>query len=170
MSELYIKPLQDYFRQLCIEHVTLLHDDNDNVVFIRMQTIQDIASLRNNASKYFILLDNFTGKVKGSFEQNMLRQEITLLFLKAAENSNGNPYGVIETAQQKAMEIMFDFYERMKYDYETDDCGPLQYLDATQMIFEPIDGPVDENHYGWLMTIPMDVNLPAYDANKWNVA
>jgi len=170
MSELYIKPAQDYIKQLCTEHVDVLHDDDTNVAFIRLYTAQDLAAIRNNACNFFVVVDNFIGRVKGSYEENKLRQELTLLFLKKVSKTPGDPFGAIEDAQEKALEVMFDFYERMKYDYETDDCGPLKYLDSTQMVFEPVPGPVEEEHYGWLMTIPFDVKLPAYDAAKWNSA
>jgi hypothetical protein len=80
----------------------------------------------------------------------------------------GYPTIEIATAQQHAMEVMFDFYSRMKKDQQDDDCGVLQYLISEQMIFSPVEGPVIEAHYGWEMVIPFSTNSPAYDATKWN--
>jgi len=168
MSELYLKPFQDYVKQLCIEHVAVLHDDATNVAFIRVQTAEDLGSLRNTAAGTFIIIDSFIGRAKGAFEENRLREEIGILFLKRAATAAGDPFGVIETAQEDALELLLDFYARMKQDLDDDDCGPLKGLDATQMTFDLVDGPVQEYHYGWLLTIPLDVKMPAYDGDKWN--
>lgn len=168
MNELYIKPLQTYLRNLCIEHVLLMHVDDSNEVFVRLQTHEDVMSIPYNASNYFVIVDNLIGRAIGEFDDNRIRQELTMLFLKRALTNNGEPYDNIETAQQEALEVMFDFYSRMKQDYYEDDCGPLKNLLPEQMSFEPVEGPVEEYHYGWLMTIPFDLNLPGYDASKWN--
>lgn len=168
MAELYIKPLQDYFKSLCIKHKLLLHVDATNVVFIRFQTEQDLAALRTNASSYFVIFDNIVGQAVGDPQSNQLQERVTLLFLKRSAAGNDQPFDAVEIAQQLAMDIMFDFYGRMMHDQLADDCGPLRNLIAEQMSFEPVDGPVEEYHYGWLMTIPLNVMLPAYDANKWN--
>lgn len=170
MSELYLKPFQNYLKQLCVEHVAVSHDDATNVAFIRLQTAQDIGSIRNNAAGIFIIIDSFIGRVKGSFEENRLREEISILFLKRTAPANGDPFGIIEDAQEAALEILLDFYARFKQDFDDDDCGPLKGLDATQMTFDIVDGPVEEMHYGWLLTIPLDVKLPVYNGAKWNRA
>jgi hypothetical protein len=167
MAELYIEPLQDYYTNLCVKHKLLNHNDDTNVVFIRFQSNQDLSAIRTNASEYFVIFDNLAGQAIGEAQSNQLQQRITLAFLKRAVTGD-DAFQAIETAQQLAMNIMFDFYGRMMHDQDSDDCGPLRYLLSEQMSYDPIDGPVEEDHYGWLMTIPMNVTLPAYDANKWN--
>lgn len=169
MSTLYLKPTQDHFKKYCVEHITLQHNDADNVVFIRFQTEQELGSIKNNAAGYFVMVDNITGRAAGDADENKLRQELTLLFLKRVEPANGDPYGKIEKALQDAFDIMFDFYARLKNDAEENNCGPLKYLKPEQMNFEPADGPVQECHYGWIMTIPYDVNAPGYNPAKWNI-
>jgi hypothetical protein len=89
MSELYIKPLQDYLKQLCVEHVLLLHDDTANVVFIRFQTEEDTASIPVNAAKYFVIVNRVLGQAKGDFDENKIRQENTILFLRQAKSHIG---------------------------------------------------------------------------------
>lgn len=167
MAELYITPLQDYYTSLCINHKLLNHNDTTNRVFIRFQTIEDISALRSNASSFFVIFDSMAGQAIGDIGASKIRQRITLLFLKRAAPPAGQPALVIENALQAAMDIMFDFYGRMINDMLTDDCGPLRYLVPEEMTFDAVDGPVEEQHYGWLMTIPLNVNLPAYDATKW---
>ncbi len=168
MAELYIQPLQEYGKSLCEKHKLLLHVDGVNVVFIRFQTWEDIAAISTVAADYMVIFDNLAGQAVGDPQSNQLQQRVTWLFLKRAAPADGAPFDVIEDAQQKAMDIMFDFYVRMMHDQATDDCGPLRFLIPEQMSFDAVDGPVEDNYYGWLMTIPLNVSLPAYDANKWN--
>lgn len=168
MSALYLKPTQDYFKNYCKQHVLLQHDDEENVVFIRFQTLEELGSIKNNASGYFVMVDNITGRAAGDPDDSRLRQELTILFLKRVEPADGDPYGKIEKAQQEAFDILFDFFARLKHDFEEDNCGPLKYLKPEQMSFDPVEAPVQEDHYGWLMTIPYDVNAPAYNPDKWN--
>jgi len=169
MAEYYFKEFEDYIKTLCIQHVDVLHNDNTNRAFIRFQSDEDVNSIPNNAGKALVVIDNFTGRAIGTVEEARLQQNTSLLFLINVGDTAGNPYAAIEAALQKAMGIMFDFYTRMVKDMEDDDCGPLRYLMAEAMNFFPVNGPVLENHYGWQLDVPFNVNAPAYNADKWNL-
>lgn len=168
MAEYYFKEFEDYLKTLCIKHKDVLHDDATNRAFIRFQSEEDVASIPNNAGSALVVIDNFTGRAVGSIEEARLQQNVSLLFLVNVGDTAGNPYAAIEAALQKAMGIMFDFYMRMAKDMQDDDCGPLRYLMPELMNFFPVDGPVIENHYGWQLDVPFNVNAPAYNAAKWN--
>lgn len=169
MAEYYFKEFEDYVKLLCQQHTQLLHVDGQNTAFVRMQSEEDVNSIPNTASKSLVVMDNYIGRAIGEFEDNAIVQVPTLLFITYADNNAGNPYAAIQLAMRTSMGILFDFYNRMKYDKLNDDCGPMRYLVAEQMNFSPIDGPVLESHYGWEMTIPFNSKAPAYDPAKWNI-
>lgn len=166
MNELFLKPLHAYIKNLCVKHKQLLHSDNARVVFIPFQSGKAPAAIKTNASMYFVAVDYITGAATGDVDSNRLKQEVALLFLKRTAPPGGNPSGAIEDAQEAALLVMLDFYARMKNDFE-EDCA-LKGLLPEQMTYEPIEGPVWENHYGWVMTIPMHITAPIYDETKWN--
>lgn len=168
MAEYYFKAFEDYAKNLCVQHKDVLHNDATNRAFIRFQSGEDVESIPNNAGNVLVVIDNFTGRAVGTLDEGRLQQQVSLLFLLNVANNAGNPYAAIEAALQKAMGILFDFYSRMVKDMQDDDCGPLRYLMPELMNFFPVDGPVLENHYGWQMDIPFNVNAPAYNADKWN--
>ena len=168
MSNLLFIPFQAYIKNLCIINKNVLHNDGNNVAFVRMQSGDDLNKITSNASSTLVIVSTFTGRAIGSTEDGRLQQMATLTFLNKPTVNTGNPSDEIETAQQLAMEVMFEFYARMIQDQRTDDCGILQYLVANQMIFTPVEGPVIEDHYGWEMTLPFGGDVPEYDATKWN--
>ncbi|THU34254.1 hypothetical protein FAM09_24865 [Niastella caeni] len=169
MAEYYFKEFEDYVKSLCIKHKDVLHDDTTRRAFIRFQSGEDVESIPNNAGSVLVVIDNFTGRAIGTVDEARLQQQVSLLFVVNVAVTDGNMYVAVESALQKAMNIMFDFYARMIRDMQNDDCGPLRFLMADQMNFFPVDGPVLENHYGWQMDLPFNVNAPAYNADKWNV-
>ena len=168
MAEYYFKEFEDYLKFLCINHKEVLHDDITNRAFIRFQSEEDVESIPNNAGKVLVIIDNFTGRAIGTLDEARLQQQVSLIFLVNVSSTTGNPYADIEAALQKAIGILFDFYTRMAHDMQIDDCGPLRFLVPEQMTFNPVDGPVLENHYGWQMDLPFNLNAPAYNATKWN--
>jgi hypothetical protein len=168
MAEYYFKEFEDYLKNLCVLHKEVLHNDTSNRAFIRFQSGEDVESIPNNAGSVLVIIDNFTGRAIGSLDEARLQQQVSLLFLVNVSTTAGNPYAAVEGALQKAMGILFDFYARMALDMQNDDCGPLRFLMPEKMTFNPVDGPVLENHYGWQMDLPFNLNAPAYNAGKWN--
>lgn len=169
MAEYYFKEFEDYLLSLCIQHTMVLHDNVNRRAFVRMQSHEDLQSIPNNAGSILVVMNTFSGRAIGSIEEHKLQQNASILFLVHIGPTNGDPYAAIQSALQKAHDIMFDFYARMKEDQRNDDCGPLRYLVAERMTFFPVDGPVLEAHYGWEMNVPFNVKAPAYNAAKWNL-
>lgn len=167
MPEYYFKEFEDYARDLCIKNKQVLHDDQTNRAFIRFQSEEDIESIPNNAGNVLVIVDNFTGHATGTADDSLLQQNISLLFLVKC-SLDSNRYNAIQACQAKAIGILFDFYAKMKNDMVEDDCGPLRGLVPEQMTFAPVDGPLLEDHFGWQLTLPFNVNAPSYDPNKWN--
>jgi len=169
MNDLLFIPFQDYLKQLCIQHVDVLHVDFVHVACIRFQSDEDLNQLPHHAGSMLVVVDNFIGRAVGDPDQQMMRQIVTLLFLKrTATGTTGDPAGEVMAAQTKALDVMFQFYARMCHDKQVDDCGILRYLNTESMNWAPVDGPVLENHYGWEMSIPFDARFPGYDPLKWN--
>lgn len=169
MAEYYFKEFEDYLRTLCMLHKDVLHDDINNRAFIRFQSEEDIQSIPNNAGAVMVAVVNFTGRAIGSIEEEKLQQYAGIWVFVNISNTAGNVYAAIQAAMKKAMDVMFDFYTRMIKDSHDDNCGPLRFLQPEQMTFSPIDGPINENAYGWEWNIPFKVNTPAYNATKWNL-
>jgi hypothetical protein len=168
MANYYFKEFEDYIKLLCVKHKALLHVDGEHRSFVRFQSNEDIESIPVDAGSSIVVVDQFSGKAVGEFDDHKLQQHVSLLFLVRTDVNADNPYSAIQAALAKAWGILFDFYARMKQDMLDDDCGPLKHLQAEQMNFSPVDGPVLESHYGWEMTIAFKVNAPAFDASKWN--
>lgn len=166
MAEYYFKEFEDYLKLLCMQHKEVLHDDQQNRCFIRFQSEQDLQSIPNNAGSKLVTIDQFSGRAIGEFDDGKLQQTVTIAFLMKI--GDGDPYQKVQEALAKTMQLLHDFYARMKRDYELDSCGPLRFLQPESMSFSPIDGPILENHYGWEMNIPFNVFAPAFDAEKWN--
>ncbi len=166
MSDLLFIPFQDYVKSICELHVDVAHQDGVRTGFIRMNSDEDILSLPNNSSGMIVIVSNFTGRAIGESDTHRLRQVASLSFLKKTEIGTGDPAQEIQNAQAKALEVMFDFYSRMKHDYEQDDCGPLKYVRFESMSFLPLDIMIEE-HYGWEMTIPFDAYAPGFNPVKW---
>lgn len=167
MSDLLFIPFQNYIKSLCVLHTDILHVDHVKTGFVRMQSGQDLQSIPQNASAMIVVVSNFIGRAIGENDTQRLRQNASILFLKNANANTGDPYQEIQDAQDKAMQVMFDFLSRMVFDFDQDDCGPLKYARTELMTFQPVDGPVLEAHYGWEMTIPFDAFAPAYNPVKW---
>lgn len=168
MSGLLFTDFQAYAKQLSIKNKDVLHDDINNVAFIKLFSRDELNKITTSGSTMLVVVTMFTGKAIGSPDQSQLMQHASLMFLKRVSPNSGDPSSDIETAQQIAMEVMFQYYAKMKKDQRDDDCGVLQYLVSDQMIFTPVEGPVIEDHYGWEMIIPFGADAPGYDGTKWN--
>lgn len=166
MSDFLFIPFQDYVKSLCEKHKDILHVDGTNTGFVRMQSDQDIQSIPSTAGSLIVLVSNFIGRAIGDNDSHRLRQNASLMFLKRVSTTT-DPYQAVQDAQDKAMQVMFDFYTRMKFDYAEDSCGPMQWAKPELMTFTPVDGPILEDHYGWEMTIPFDPFAPAYNPANW---
>lgn len=170
MSELLFKPFADYIKLLATQHKKLLHVDGVNTAFIRMQSEEDIQSIPQQGGKTLVAIESIVGRAVGDFEENRIRQTVTLFFLQVTQPGNsGDQYEEIETALNETYLIMLDFLARIKEDYIDDDCSPLQGIIPQLVLFTPIDGPVLEAHYGWRLDLPFDITAPVYDASQWNL-
>lgn len=166
MSNLLFIEFQDYAKTLAELHVDIAHNNATRTGFIKMNSDDEINSLPVDASPNIVILSDFVGRATGAPDDQRLRQNASLSFFCYAETGTGNPTAEIQAAQQKAMQIMFDFYSRMRFDQEEDDCGALRFAKLEMMTFRP-DGPILERHYGWEMTIPFDAFAPSYNPTKW---
>lgn len=163
---LLFNSFQAYIKSLAEKHVDVLHDDASKTGFIKMQSDDEVLSLAVDASPNIVICSNFIGRAIGTADEKKLRQNASLSFLCYAETGTGNPTAEIEAAQKKALEIMFDFYSRIQYDREQNDCGPLQYARTELMTFRPEIQMLDR-HFGWEMTIPFDAYAPGFNSLKW---
>lgn len=158
---------QGLIKTYCEEHTLVLHDDVSNVCFERFKTNQQLYSIPTNAGPVLVRVFDFIGRANGDVDSGQLNEQAVLHFLCRVDAA-ADPYDAVHQAELKAMEIMFDFYARMKNDQRTDSCGPLKGFDLEDMTFEALEMQLEE-HYGWMMTIPFREFAPAYDADKWNI-
>lgn len=168
MIDLRFIAFQDYIKTLCEAHADVAHSDGSNDSFVRFQSEDDVLQLPQHGGGMIVIITNFMGRAIGEESDFMMRQNATLFFLKCIAAGSGDRARAIEQAQSDALDVMFDFYSRMYNDRQSDDCGPLRYLRPELMTWQPIAGPVLENHFGWEMTIPFDVSFPVFNPKKWN--
>lgn len=164
----YFIEFEDYLKALCIAHTDIEHNDASNIAFIRLLSEQDDMSLPSNAAKKIIRLADFTGQAKGSNPDEMqLAQFAVIDYLVYAENVNNDVYEARKEALKKAMQLLFDFYNRMVYDMYQESCGALRFLQPEQMSFDLLPYQL-ENHYGWTMTLPFKSSMPSFNQAKWS--
>jgi hypothetical protein len=159
---------QSLIKTYSIEHKLVLHNDTTNVCFERFKTNQQLYSIPTNAGDVLVRVFDFVGRANGDFDSGQLKEQAVLHFMSRVDTSL-DPYDAVHLAEVKAMEIMFDYYARMKYDQRTDSCGELKGFDLEDMTFEALEMQMEE-HYGWMMMIPFREFAPAYDADKWEIA
>src|SRR5580698_10364739 len=116
MSTLLLQDFQAYVKNLCINNKNVLHDDTSNIAFVRLQSQDDLNRITSNASGMLVVISTFVGRAIGEADNDRIRQEATLSFLKRVGPNSGNTSDDVEAAQEFAMEVMFQFLARMKQD------------------------------------------------------
>ncbi len=168
-----IDEIQDYIKQLCIRHTDVQHGLNGQQSFARFHLEEEVNALRNSAGKCIVVVGNITGRRSGHRDDKTLQREITLRFAVYAD-MNGEIDAARNAAMRKAEEVMFDFMAEMEKKQEADfdedtQCGLMNHLQSEGFNWEEIeDQPWLVHHYGWDLTIPFKVYMPAHNAAKWN--
>lgn len=169
MAELQFKAFQNLIKQYCVEHVDVQHSLDGLVSFVRMESDEDVNGIAQNGGKVIVVVDDFSGRTIGGPEDRRYVQSSTLIFLGYADTNNGDRPQAIEDAQHIAEQVMLQFEARMWEEYLEDDCGAMKDMLWELTSYEPIDGPMLQNHYGWAMTINFKAYKPGFDAAKWNI-
>lgn len=159
---------QAYIKSLCEQHKDILHEDGVRTGFVRFAGDEDINSLLTNGSPNIVIMTNFIGRAIGGWEDDKVRQNVSLSFLCHAQSNTGNPAQDVQNAYALAERIMFDFYARMKHDYEQNDCGELQGIQPELMSYRAEVMNL-EYHFGWELTLPFDTSVPIYNPAHWNL-
>jgi hypothetical protein len=159
---------QNLIKQYCQQHADILHDDDTNCCFVRFKTQQHLFNISTNAGPVQVIVFDFIGRANGDIDSGRLNEQSLIQFLVQADQ-NDDPYDRVDIAEKKALNLLFDFYARLKYDQRADSCSWLKNFDLELMTFEALEAPMLENHYGWSMTLPFHEYAPAYNADKWNL-
>lgn len=156
---------EQYIQLLAVQHKEVNHVDGENTGFTRFQSEEDLLSIPHTAGNIIVGIGNFTGRAVGAAGEGKLQPVADLIFIVHAGPAM---VGInVQQALSKAFRIMIEFYSRMVYDFENDDCGPLRGLIPESMTFQPIEGAVLDSYYGWEMSIPFKIRTPDYDPAKW---
>lgn len=159
----FIKEISDYLQQLCEQHAEVA-DSTTNRAFCRYHDTEELAQLRNAASKNIVVVKSFFGRASGDYEDAGMKNTIVICFSSYAITVKSAD---IVAASEKAFTIMADFLVKMRQDFEYDDCAWLKGVDWNNVQFDEIEQPWLQNHYGWDLVLPYRTVLPAYDANRW---
>jgi hypothetical protein len=89
MSNLIFIPFQDYIKSLCEIHKDVLHVDNTNVCFVRMQSEDEINNIKSSIGGFLVIISSFTGRAIGAPDDNMLQQHASIMFVTRKENGTG---------------------------------------------------------------------------------
>lgn len=169
--EYYINEFQQYIKQLCSDHLDILHDDATNVAFVRFQSNDDLNQVNNQGSPVIVVINRYYGRAIGETADDMdMKQFVQIRFaVMAIPDPVINFSDVITAAVDKAFTIMMDFISKFKEDQINDDCGPLRGLDLPNCSWAEIpEQPYLVQHYGWDLTLPFKSMFPPYNAAKWN--
>jgi hypothetical protein len=160
---IFIKEFTDYLAGLAALHKEI-KDSTFNRAFCRYQDNAQLEQLRMNASKNIMVIMNFFGRAAGEFDDAEVRPTIVIRFSSYAKTVSSAD---ITIAEEKAFEILMDFWVRLRHDFEEDNCLWLKFIDWQNIQFDTMDGPMLVNHYGWDLVIPYKTYLPAYDSTRW---
>jgi hypothetical protein len=160
-----IDTLQDYLEGLCILHADLLHTVDGRRSFARFQSEEEVQQLATNSGNNVVVVSSFYGSAKGSADMQELRQHLRLVFGSKASSYNTAD---INTALEKAWQIMWDFVARWRYDFDADECNAiLEGIDFTSIQYNEVE-PFLEQHYGWELQVSFTTNQPALVAARWS--
>lgn len=170
MENFDIDAALDFIERLCERHKEINHNAGGKKCFARGE--ETIEIVRKNAGKVIVAVVSIDGHRIGEKDDQQLRREIVLRIAVYGEKGLGAD-DAKRGARKKAEEIMFDMWKEMERQQEVDldednDCSIMRYLEPEAMAFEEIeDTPWLINHYGWDLTIPFKVFMPAHNAAKW---
>lgn len=170
--EYYINEFQQYIKSLCSLHQDILHNDENNVAFVRFQSHDDLNQVTNQASPVIVIINRFYGKSQGgSMDDMAMKQFVQIRFaVQAIPDPVINWSDVIAAAGDKAFKIMLDFISRFKQDVYADDCGALRGIELENCSWSEIpDQPYLVAHYGWDLSLPFNSEFPEYNPDKWAV-
>jgi len=168
--EYYINDFQQYIKQLCIQHVDVLHNDNTNVAFVHFQSNDGLNQVANQGANTIVIINRFYGKAIGETADDMdMQQFVQIRFAVAAiPDPVINYTDVITAALDKAFTIMMDFISKFRQDQYENDCGPLRGLNLPSCSWAEIpEQPFLLQHHGWDLTLPYKSAFPDYNADKW---
>jgi len=159
--------IQNYFEELCRNHKDLLHQDNGNRAFARLNTDDHITQIKKKATQNIIVVAAINGQRIGDVDDQQMRWGLSLIFASRAVTS-GNLGSAIDVANNTSAEIMFDFISKMQLDM-MEDCG-IQNLEVEKISWDDIEGPWLDFYYGWMLFVPFKADMPLYNEAKWNNA
>lgn len=171
--EIYIQGFQDLLKDLCTQHIDIMHNDQTNVAFVRYQSHDDMGQVQNNASPVIVIVTRYYGRAAGQNADDMkMKQFVQIRFAVAGiPDAVINYSDIITAAADKAFRIMLDFLVKFRQLQHDDNCGPLRGLELESAAWSEIpEQPFLVEHYGWDLTIPFNSEFPDYDATRWLVS
>lgn len=152
--------IQEYFRQLCREHVMLQHETN-GVAFIPLNTDDESGSQVKGIKKTYVKLIDISSAGRDEYS---LIYIVTLRFLKNLRVTEARK-NELETAWNETQSIMFDIDARVRQDAEDDDkCFFANRL--LEPSYELVE-LVDQSAVGWDYNFRFISDKKKYDATKW---
>lgn len=159
-----LEDIQDYFEDLCTKHKDILHNTDDRKAFARLRSDDEITQLKKKATPNIVVIAEATGQRIGDVDAGEMRWGISIIFASQASKA-GNYGSAVDTAINKAIQIMFDFVSRMQNDMN-EDC-PMQSLEVEKVSWTDIEGPWLDFYFGWMLFIPFKTDTPIYNADNW---
>lgn len=157
---------QNYLLALAQSHILLQHGNNGRVAFVALMSNDALDSLASRPNKYVLIVDNVSSNTEGTEVYSKIRQLFTLTVLGKVDNDEAHDTE-LQTVLQTTWDIAAQLLARMKYDFETDSCGPAKDIITNRASINVMEDAQLENHYGWQLTLPVWTSLPVYDAGQW---
>lgn len=161
----FIKEVSDYLQALSTAHKDIVHNTINSYAFCRFQDQQQFNQLVQNSARNIVVVMNFFGRSSGSFDDATVTNTIVVRFSVYAKLVTSQE---ITIAVEKSFSIMMQFWSRMRYDFEQDNCEWMRWINWEGIQFDEIEQPWLQNHYGWELAIPYKTHLPEFDQTKWN--
>lgn len=165
MSTFNLEAIRIYFEDLCEKHSDLRHNADGQRAFASLNSDEHIRNIQNHGTPHIVVISSASGQRIGDFDDKKVRRGLSIIFASKAFN-NLDVTNSINTANNKAEEIMFDFLNKMDIDF-LEECTLLQYFEPEKISWEQIEGPWLDNYYGWELFVPFKSFMPPYNAEKW---
>lgn len=165
MNDIYLDEMQNYLEQLSVLNVNILHTIDGKRCFSRLQTDEHIEEIQQRGGPNVVVVSDYYGQCIGEYDDQKTRQVIKIRF--PCKALGVDEVTAISSAISLSLRIMFQFQQRMRKDFEDDNCGILKYLDFEKMSWDIFEGPWLDSFYGFDLEIPFRSYLPALAGDQW---
>jgi hypothetical protein len=153
--------IEDYIEMLCVKHKKLRHGVSGRA-FTGLHFADENFGA-NQLKPIYLRIEDCAAQSN----RDQLQWTVELLILKNVPSAGvgAKRVEVITQASDETLEIAQDFDARIRRDYE-EECLFIKGLLGSTI--EPI-GVLDQQAYGWKLTIRFRLEEPTYNINAWEV-